>query len=176
MNFKNTLTCQSLSTDRAATRPLPHPLAHDSHSTQNVCRTVLEVKSLCNTWTVIHLLLLLTGPYLNMRSFRNCCNLFLTSTFSQPTPTFAQASDTISVSSGTVGSVQVSKSPRQHLPSGPQALIKWAGEHGYGPVTSYTSTPVANHFSIGLREPGELKEPPVKLMSNQPQQREKKLI
>uniref|UniRef100_A0A8C4DGX6 Transforming growth factor, beta receptor III n=1 Tax=Dicentrarchus labrax TaxID=13489 RepID=A0A8C4DGX6_DICLA len=49
--------------------------------------------------------------------------------------------------------MQVSKSPKQHLPSGPQALIKWAGEHGYGPVTSYTSTPVANHFNIRLREP-----------------------
>lgn len=86
----------------------------------------------------------------------------------------AQASDTISVSSGTVGSVQVSKSPRQHLPSGPQALIKWAEEHSYGPVTSYTSTPVANHFSIGLREPGELKELPINLCYIKPQQREKK--
>lgn len=112
------------------------------------------------------------GPYLNMWSFRNCCNLLLTST----TPPLPQASDTISVSSGSVGSVQVSKSPRQHLPSGPQALIKWAGDHGYGPVTSYTSTPVANHFSIGLREPGELKELPVRFGEIKPQRREKKLI
>ncbi|KAM9357953.1 transforming growth factor beta receptor type 3 [Symphorus nematophorus] len=63
------------------------------------------------------------------------------------------ASDTVSVSSNTERLVQVSKSPKQHLPSGSQALIKWAGEHGYGPVTSYTSTPVANHFNIRLREP-----------------------
>uniref|UniRef100_A0A8C4DHL5 Transforming growth factor, beta receptor III n=1 Tax=Dicentrarchus labrax TaxID=13489 RepID=A0A8C4DHL5_DICLA len=63
------------------------------------------------------------------------------------------ASDTVSVSSNTERLMQVSKSPKQHLPSGPQALIKWAGEHGYGPVTSYTSTPVANHFNIRLREP-----------------------
>ncbi|XP_036970530.1 transforming growth factor beta receptor type 3 [Acanthopagrus latus] len=63
------------------------------------------------------------------------------------------ASDTVSVSSNTERLVQVSKSPKQHLPSGSQALIKWAGEHGYSPVTSYTGTPVANHFNIRLREP-----------------------
>nr|XP_046247010.1 transforming growth factor beta receptor type 3 [Scatophagus argus] len=66
------------------------------------------------------------------------------------------ASDTISVSSSREGLVQVSKSPRQHLPSGSQALIKWAAEHGYSPVTSYTSTPVANHFNIRVREPDHL--------------------
>uniref|UniRef100_A0A8C9ZUU0 Transforming growth factor, beta receptor III n=1 Tax=Sander lucioperca TaxID=283035 RepID=A0A8C9ZUU0_SANLU len=63
------------------------------------------------------------------------------------------ASDTVSFSSSTERPMQVSKSPRQHLPSGSQALIKWAGEHGYSPVTSYTNTPVANHFNIRLREP-----------------------
>uniref|UniRef100_A0A8C2ZNM8 Transforming growth factor, beta receptor III n=1 Tax=Cyclopterus lumpus TaxID=8103 RepID=A0A8C2ZNM8_CYCLU len=63
------------------------------------------------------------------------------------------ASDTVSVSMNTERLMQVSKSPKQHLPSGPQALIKYAGEHGYGPVTSYTNTPVANHFNIRLREP-----------------------
>lgn len=63
------------------------------------------------------------------------------------------ASDTVSLSSNTERLMQVSKSPKQHLPSGPQALIKWAGEHGYSPVTSYTSTPVANQFSIRFREP-----------------------
>uniref|UniRef100_A0AAQ6IU18 ZP domain-containing protein n=1 Tax=Anabas testudineus TaxID=64144 RepID=A0AAQ6IU18_ANATE len=63
------------------------------------------------------------------------------------------ASDTVSVSSDTERLMQVSKSPKQQLPSGSQALIKWAEEHGYSPVTSYTSTPVANHFSIRLREP-----------------------
>ncbi|CAG05637.1 unnamed protein product [Tetraodon nigroviridis] len=64
------------------------------------------------------------------------------------------ASDTISVSSNPEGLVQVVKFPRQRLPSGSQALIKWAEEHGYKPITSYTNTPVANHFSIQLREPG----------------------
>ncbi|XP_019936849.2 transforming growth factor beta receptor type 3 [Paralichthys olivaceus] len=63
------------------------------------------------------------------------------------------ASDTVSVSSTTERLMQVSKSPKQHLPSGSQALIKWAEERGYSPVTSYTSTPVANNFSIKLREP-----------------------
>ncbi|XP_034438837.1 transforming growth factor beta receptor type 3 isoform X2 [Hippoglossus hippoglossus] len=63
------------------------------------------------------------------------------------------ASDTVAVSSTTDRLMQVSKSPKQHLPSGSQALIKWAEDHGYSPVTSYTSTPVANHFSIRLREP-----------------------
>ncbi|XP_034566107.1 transforming growth factor beta receptor type 3 [Notolabrus celidotus] len=63
------------------------------------------------------------------------------------------ASDTVSFGSNTERLLQVSKSPKQHLPSGSQALIKWAGDHGYSPVTSYTSTPVANHFTIRLREP-----------------------
>ncbi|XP_042339678.1 transforming growth factor beta receptor type 3 [Plectropomus leopardus] len=63
------------------------------------------------------------------------------------------ASDTVSVSSNTERLMPVSKYPKQQLPSGPQALIKWAGEHGFSPVTSYTSTPVANHFNIRLREP-----------------------
>ncbi|XP_062251440.1 transforming growth factor beta receptor type 3 isoform X2 [Platichthys flesus] len=62
------------------------------------------------------------------------------------------ASDTVSVSSTTEREMQVSKSPKQQLPTGSQALIKWAEDRG-GPVTSYTSTPVANHFSIRLREP-----------------------
>lgn len=77
-----------------------------------------------------------------------CCALLLSS---------VQASDTVSVSSDNERPVQVSKSSRQYLPSGPQALIKWAAEQGYGPVTSYTSTPVANHFNIRLREPGKMK-------------------
>ncbi|XP_060934394.1 transforming growth factor beta receptor type 3 [Limanda limanda] len=63
------------------------------------------------------------------------------------------ASDTVSVSSTTEKQMEVSKSPKQQLPTGSQALIKWAEDHGYSPVTSYTSTPVANHFSIRLREP-----------------------
>ncbi|XP_072246261.1 transforming growth factor beta receptor type 3 [Leuresthes tenuis] len=59
------------------------------------------------------------------------------------------ASDTVSFSS----QMSVEKSPKQRMPSGPQALISWAQECGYSPVTSYTSTSVANHFNIRLREP-----------------------
>ncbi|KAM7410569.1 hypothetical protein PAMA_001820 [Pampus argenteus] len=66
---------------------------------------------------------------------------------------YVVASDTVSVSSDTEKLMQVSKSTKQSLPSGSQALIKWAEERGYSPVTSYTSTPVANHFNVRLREP-----------------------
>lgn len=63
------------------------------------------------------------------------------------------ASDTVSVGSGTERLMQVTKLPKQPLPLGSQNLIKWAEEHGYSPVTSYTSTNVANHFNLRLREP-----------------------
>lgn len=63
------------------------------------------------------------------------------------------ASDTISVGSGTEKLMQVSKVPKQPLPVGSQSLIQWAEEQGYSPVTSYTSTAVANHFNLRLREP-----------------------
>lgn len=72
-----------------------------------------------------------------------------------------QASDTVSVSSNTEKQMRVTKTPKQHLPSGSQDLIKWAEDREYSPVTSYTSTPVANHFNIRLREPGNLKKHPL---------------
>ncbi|XP_054645589.1 transforming growth factor beta receptor type 3 [Dunckerocampus dactyliophorus] len=62
------------------------------------------------------------------------------------------ASDSVSVSSGTERLMQVSKSPKQRLPSGRQALIQWAEQHNYGPVTTYTSTALANHFDVWLKE------------------------
>ncbi|CAB1324078.1 unnamed protein product, partial [Coregonus sp. 'balchen'] len=61
--------------------------------------------------------------------------------------------DTISLSPNTERLMEVSRTPKHHLPSGSQALIKWAEDHGYGPVTSYTHTPVANTFNLRLREP-----------------------
>uniref|UniRef100_A0A667WXV7 Transforming growth factor, beta receptor III n=1 Tax=Myripristis murdjan TaxID=586833 RepID=A0A667WXV7_9TELE len=67
-----------------------------------------------------------------------------------------ETSDTVGFSTNTERLMRVSKTPKQQLPSGSQALIKWAEEHGFSPVTSYTSTPVANHFSLRLREPGKL--------------------
>lgn len=63
------------------------------------------------------------------------------------------ASDTVSFGSGTERLMQVTKLPKQPLPLGSQNLIKWAEEHGHSPVTSYTSTNVANHFNLRLREP-----------------------
>uniref|UniRef100_A0A4W5LJ42 Transforming growth factor, beta receptor III n=1 Tax=Hucho hucho TaxID=62062 RepID=A0A4W5LJ42_9TELE len=65
-------------------------------------------------------------------------------------------SDTISLNPNTERLMEVSKTPKHHLPSGSQALIKWAEEHSYGPVTSYTHTPVANTFNLRLREPDVL--------------------
>uniref|UniRef100_A0A673W0D4 Transforming growth factor, beta receptor III n=1 Tax=Salmo trutta TaxID=8032 RepID=A0A673W0D4_SALTR len=61
--------------------------------------------------------------------------------------------DTISLSPNTERLMEVSRTPKHHLPSGSQALIKWAENHGYGPVTTYTHTPVANTFNLRLREP-----------------------
>lgn len=143
-SFKSKRTCEFLSPDWVLTRPLPH--THDSHLSQNECRIVLEGECLCSKSCCLFPKILRELKYMVLVTI---CYLFLFS--------FAQASDTVSVSSNLEGLVQVSRFPRQHLPSGPQALIKWAGEHGYSPVTSYTSTPVANHFKIRLREPGKLK-------------------
>ncbi|TRY88907.1 hypothetical protein DNTS_005409, partial [Danionella cerebrum] len=61
-------------------------------------------------------------------------------------------SDTVSLSEGTERLMQVSRTVKQRLPSGSQALIQWAEENNFSPVTSYTSTPVANHFNLRLRE------------------------
>uniref|UniRef100_A0A672IS69 Transforming growth factor, beta receptor III n=1 Tax=Salarias fasciatus TaxID=181472 RepID=A0A672IS69_SALFA len=69
-------------------------------------------------------------------------------------------SDTVSVNSR----MTATKLPKQRLPSGSQALIEWAQDHGYGPVTSYTATPVANHFSVRLREPDVVESPESELL------------
>lgn len=50
--------------------------------------------------------------------------------------------------------MQVSKAVKQKLPAGAQSLILWAEENNYGPVTSYTSTTVANIFYLRVREAG----------------------
>lgn len=50
--------------------------------------------------------------------------------------------------------MQVSKAVKQKLPAGAQALIQWAEENNYSPVTSYTSTAVANIFYLRIREAG----------------------
>ncbi|XDV35900.1 hypothetical protein PO909_005763 [Leuciscus waleckii] len=61
-------------------------------------------------------------------------------------------SDTVGLSDDTERLMQVSKTVKQKLPAGSQALIQWAEENGFNPVTSYTNTPVANHFKLRLRE------------------------
>ncbi|XP_053734242.1 transforming growth factor beta receptor type 3 [Synchiropus splendidus] len=63
------------------------------------------------------------------------------------------ASDTVSVSTNMGRQLQVSKSPKQQLPVGSQALIKWAEDHNYRPVTTFTHTAVANRFEVLLKEP-----------------------
>ncbi|KAJ8270162.1 hypothetical protein GJAV_G00111030 [Gymnothorax javanicus] len=62
-------------------------------------------------------------------------------------------SDTVSVGSDVARMMQVTKTIKQHLPSGSQALIKWAEEEGYSPVTSFTHTDMGNHFNLRLKEP-----------------------
>lgn len=64
------------------------------------------------------------------------------------------SSDTIALSPPTERLMQVSKLPKQPLPSGAQALIRWAELRGYRPL-SFTGTAVANLFKLSLREPGE---------------------
>ncbi|XP_036426333.1 transforming growth factor beta receptor type 3 isoform X2 [Colossoma macropomum] len=61
-------------------------------------------------------------------------------------------SDSVGLSASTERLMQVSKAVRQKLPAGAQALIQWAQENGYSPVTSYTSTAVANVFNLRLKE------------------------
>ncbi|KAI1883288.1 hypothetical protein AGOR_G00243660, partial [Albula goreensis] len=62
------------------------------------------------------------------------------------------SSDSVSLGAEVEQLLQVTVA-KQDLPSGPQALIKWAEEKGFSPVTSFTSTAVANHFHLRLREP-----------------------
>ncbi len=67
----------------------------------------------------------------------------------------SQTSDTVSLSEDTERLMQVSKTVKQKLPAGSQALIQWAEENEFKPVTSYTNSPVANHFKVRLREQGK---------------------
>ncbi|KAG7326356.1 hypothetical protein KOW79_009757 [Hemibagrus wyckioides] len=61
-------------------------------------------------------------------------------------------SDSVSLNDSTERLMQVSKAVKQKLPAGAQALIQWAEENNYGPVTSYTNTAVANIFHLRVRE------------------------
>ncbi|MBN3298575.1 TGBR3 factor, partial [Amia calva] len=68
-------------------------------------------------------------------------------------------SDTVSVGHEMERRMHVVKKPKQSLPSGSRALIQWAEQHNYQPITSFTSTPVANHFTLSLREVEVMEEP-----------------
>ncbi|KAK2858060.1 hypothetical protein Q7C36_005979 [Tachysurus vachellii] len=61
-------------------------------------------------------------------------------------------SDSVSLNASTERLMQVSKAVKQKLPAGAQALIQWAEENNYSPVTSYTSTAVANIFHLRVNE------------------------
>ncbi|KAM9481970.1 transforming growth factor beta receptor type 3 isoform 1-T1 [Clarias gariepinus] len=61
-------------------------------------------------------------------------------------------SDSVSLNASTEQLMQVTKAVKQKLPAGAQALIQWAEENNYNPVTSYTNTAVANIFHLRIRE------------------------
>ncbi|KAK1796804.1 hypothetical protein P4O66_009821 [Electrophorus voltai] len=61
-------------------------------------------------------------------------------------------SDSVSLSASTERLMQVTKTVRQRLPTGAQALMQWAEEKAYTPVRSYTRTAMANIFNLRLRE------------------------
>ncbi|EMP36609.1 Transforming growth factor beta receptor type 3 [Chelonia mydas] len=44
------------------------------------------------------------------------------------------------------------------IPSSHEDLIKWAYDHGYSPVTSYTIAPVANRFHLRIEDSEEMKD------------------
>jgi len=54
--------------------------------------------------------------------------------------------------------MSMSKSIKPNIPSSHESLIKWAYEHNYSPVTSYTKAPVANRFHLQLEDTGKLED------------------
>lgn len=52
----------------------------------------------------------------------------------------------------------MSKSVIPDLPSSHESLIKWAYEHNYSPVISYTKAPVANRFHLQLEDIGKFED------------------
>jgi len=69
-----------------------------------------------------------------------------------------QTSNSIGFGKETERSMTMSKSVIPDIPSSHESLIKWAYEHKYSPVTSYTKAPVANRFHLQLEHTGELKD------------------
>lgn len=132
-----------------------HSFTWFTHDSCRISAGLYLKLNICDkTWTVNHISFF---SFFFCKSDSVLANLNFSSCYFEKASnesSIPQASDTVTVGSQAL----VSKSLMQHLPSGPQALIQWASDRGHNPVTSYTSTPVANHFNIRLREPGKLKK------------------
>ncbi|RMC08498.1 hypothetical protein DUI87_14743 [Hirundo rustica rustica] len=67
-------------------------------------------------------------------------------------------SNSIGFGKETERSMAMSKSVIPDLPSSHESLIKWAYEHNYSPVISYTKAPVANRFHLQLEDTEEMND------------------
>ncbi|XP_013816829.2 transforming growth factor beta receptor type 3 isoform X2 [Apteryx mantelli] len=67
-------------------------------------------------------------------------------------------SNSIGFGKETERSMTMSKSVIPDIPSSHESLIKWAYEHNYSPVTSYTKAPVANRFHLQLEDTEEMND------------------
>uniref|UniRef100_U3J3N4 Transforming growth factor beta receptor 3 n=2 Tax=Anas platyrhynchos TaxID=8839 RepID=U3J3N4_ANAPP len=67
-------------------------------------------------------------------------------------------SNSIGFGKETERSMIMSKSVIPDIPSSHESLIKWAYEHKYSPVTSYTKAPVANRFHLQLEDTEEMND------------------
>ncbi|XP_065512136.1 transforming growth factor beta receptor type 3 [Caloenas nicobarica] len=67
-------------------------------------------------------------------------------------------SNSVGFGKETERSMTMSKSVRPDIPSSYESLIKWAYEHNYSPITSYTKAPVANRFHLQLEDTEEMND------------------
>uniref|UniRef100_A0A8C3R9U3 Transforming growth factor beta receptor 3 n=1 Tax=Cyanoderma ruficeps TaxID=181631 RepID=A0A8C3R9U3_9PASS len=67
-------------------------------------------------------------------------------------------SNSIGFGKETERSMTMSKAVIPDLPSSHESLIKWAYEHNYSPVISYTKAPVANRFHLQLEDTEEMND------------------
>lgn len=66
-----------------------------------------------------------------------------------------QAPNSIGFGKETERSMTMTKLVILDIPSSHENLIKWAYDHGYNPVTSYTIAPVANRFHLRIEDSGK---------------------
>lgn len=71
---------------------------------------------------------------------------------------YLQTSNSIGFGKETERSMTMSKSVIPDLPSSHESLIKWAYEHNFNPVISYTKAPVANRFHLQLEDTGKFED------------------